>query len=235
MIINVDELTVNGFDGVCVVSMSGGKDSIRMLHLLVEKKFPVDIVLFADTGVERSELYSAIEKVRSFCYDHSIEFVCVRSSESFIDISRRKGVPNKMCRWCNTDLKVKPMQDYLRARYPRKRILNYIGICSDEVHRVHRAYNRKPDSFYCYPLVDYCVPESECMKFVVDYGYYTFDFVSRFRHSNCWLCPFMWDDELTELSAEQLTIMCTVNDYTPYKYRWGITNFLENFKNSIDK
>lgn len=49
-----------------IVSFSGGKDSTAMLLRMVELNMPVDIILFADTGMEFEEIYSHIESIEEY-------------------------------------------------------------------------------------------------------------------------------------------------------------------------
>ena len=46
-----------------IVSFSGGKDSTAMLLRLLEEKWPVDMILFVDTGLEFPAMYDHIDKV----------------------------------------------------------------------------------------------------------------------------------------------------------------------------
>lgn len=45
------------------VSLSGGKDSTAMLLLMIERGMPIDMVLYADTGMEFPEMYAHIAKL----------------------------------------------------------------------------------------------------------------------------------------------------------------------------
>lgn len=45
------------------VSLSGGKDSTAMLLLMIERGMPIDMVLYADTGMEFPEMYNHIAKL----------------------------------------------------------------------------------------------------------------------------------------------------------------------------
>ena len=44
-----------------VVSLSGGKDSTAMLLRMVEEGWPVDHIIFCDTGLEFPEIYDHID------------------------------------------------------------------------------------------------------------------------------------------------------------------------------
>lgn len=49
-----------------IVSFSGGKDSTAMLLRLLEEKWPVDMILFVDTGLEFPAMYDHIDKVEQY-------------------------------------------------------------------------------------------------------------------------------------------------------------------------
>ena len=46
-----------------VVSFSGGKDSTAMLLRMIEEDYPIDIILYCDTGLEFPEMEEHIYKV----------------------------------------------------------------------------------------------------------------------------------------------------------------------------
>lgn len=46
-----------------IASVSFGKDSLAMLLLLIEKKQPLDEVIFYDTGMEFQSIYETRDKV----------------------------------------------------------------------------------------------------------------------------------------------------------------------------
>ena len=45
------------------VSLSGGKDSTCVLLLMLEREMPIDMVLFADTGMEFPEMYEHLAQL----------------------------------------------------------------------------------------------------------------------------------------------------------------------------
>ena len=51
------------------VSLSGGKDSTAMLLLMIERGMPIDMVLYADTGMEFPEMYAHIAKLDAYLYE----------------------------------------------------------------------------------------------------------------------------------------------------------------------
>ena len=49
-----------------VASLSGGKDSTAMLLRMVEEGWPIDHILFCDTGLEFPEMYDHIDKLEAY-------------------------------------------------------------------------------------------------------------------------------------------------------------------------
>ena len=49
-----------------IVSLSGGKDSTAMLLRMIEEGWPIDIILFCDTGREFDAMYQHIDKVEKY-------------------------------------------------------------------------------------------------------------------------------------------------------------------------
>ena len=49
-----------------VISFSGGKDSTAMLLLMIEKKIPVDHILFFDTGWDFPEMHEHIHRIEKY-------------------------------------------------------------------------------------------------------------------------------------------------------------------------
>ena len=46
-----------------VASLSGGKDSTAMVLRLIEEKWPLDLILFCDTGLEFPGMYEHVRKL----------------------------------------------------------------------------------------------------------------------------------------------------------------------------
>lgn len=63
-----------------LVSFSGGKDSTAMLLGMVERKIPINCVLFCDTGIEFPQMYEHISKVENAV---GMPITRVKSEQSF--------------------------------------------------------------------------------------------------------------------------------------------------------
>ena len=71
-------------DVLHVVSLSGGKDSTAMLLLMLERGFPVDAVLNADTGMEFPEMYEHLKRVDEHLFrERGLHITTLKSPKSF--------------------------------------------------------------------------------------------------------------------------------------------------------
>ena len=52
-----------GKEKLYAASLSGGKDSTAMVLRLVEEGWPLDFVMFCDTGLEFPQMYEHVEKL----------------------------------------------------------------------------------------------------------------------------------------------------------------------------
>lgn len=108
MRIEVPELVSSG-DMVCIMSMSGGKDSTACALALREAGVDFRMV-FADTQWEAQETYAHLEHLRN-----KIGPIAVVTGKrgGMISVARRKaGFPLRMGRWCTKDLKLEPIRRY---------------------------------------------------------------------------------------------------------------------------
>ena len=49
-----------------IVSLSGGKDSTAMLLRLIEEGYPIDLILFCDTGLEFPQMYENLKRLEQY-------------------------------------------------------------------------------------------------------------------------------------------------------------------------
>jgi len=58
-----------------ILSYGGGVNSTALLFLLKDLDYPLDEVIFADTGAELPETYQYLEKIQNFCEDSEMTIV----------------------------------------------------------------------------------------------------------------------------------------------------------------
>lgn len=191
-----------------VVSFSGGKDSTAMLLRMIEENYPIDIILYCDTGLEFPEMEEHIDKVekyigrpitrlkadRDFMYWATEHKRIVKSDKipgvKPGDIKIGFAWPNKFSRWCTKELKTNVIGRYFKDLKKDYEIVEYIGIAADEPHRERDKR---------YPLIDWNMSEADCLKYCYDRG---FDWSGLYKLRNrvsCWCCPLQTLESLKNL------------------------------------
>lgn len=168
-----------------VVSLSGGKDSTAMLHMMLERGEPVHSVVFFDTGWEFPEMREHIDlverktglKVVKLSPKKPFEYWMFERVKEKGDIGAKGyGWPNTS-RWC-TELKTRDIDKYKRKI---ANAVDCIGIAADEIHRV-KASKR-------YPLIEYGVTEAQALEYCLNLGYTWGGLYEIFDRVSCWCCP----------------------------------------------
>ncbi|MDH6310907.1 3'-phosphoadenosine 5'-phosphosulfate sulfotransferase (PAPS reductase)/FAD synthetase [Dysgonomonas sp. PFB1-18] len=159
---------------VCV-SISMGKDSLCLLHMLIEKGYPVDEAVFFNTGMEFEALYRTRDKLLPFLNTHGIKFTELHPNKPFIWMMLDKPVRKRgtdiihkygyswcggPCRW-GTSEKMNVLKKYIGNNW------DLVGIAADEPHR----FEREKRSNRLLPLVDWGVTEADALQYCYDRGY----------------------------------------------------------------
>jgi hypothetical protein len=175
-----------------ILSYGAGVNSTALLLFLVENKFPLDYVVFADTGDEMPETYSHIKRIGKYLRSKNIPLkqVRVRNDESLSDrCFRRRVIPSQMWRWCTRDLKIIPIYGFYRSL--KSQIFQYVGIDYDEVRRMKDS---KADYVTnVYPLIDYKIGRADCIRLIKKAG------LPVPVKSGCYFCPFNTLERWAEL------------------------------------
>lgn len=179
-------------DGKYVVSYGAGVNSTALVIFLVENKFPIDYVVFADTGSEMPETYGYLTYMKKYLDAKKIPFkiVRVRHGDSLYDrCIRRKVIPSQTWRWCTRDLKIRPIYAFYRSL--KSHVYQYVGIDYDEIHRMKDSKAEYVTNIY--PLIDYKIGREKCVEIIKK---------ARLPipvKSGCYFCPFNNIERWTEL------------------------------------
>lgn len=180
-----------------IASVSFGKDSLAMLLLLIEKKCPLDEVVFYDTGMEFQAIYNIRDKILPILKENNIKYVELKPDKPFEytmfekEVKHRDGTISKgyswcggRCRWGTTE-KNRTITKYLKDNYGDN-YKEYVGIAYDEPQRI------KKDSKKIYPLYDLHFTEKDCLMYCYERGFYwlengikLYDILDRV---SCWCC-----------------------------------------------
>ena len=176
-----------------IASVSFGKDSLAMLILLLthEKEYPLDKVVFFDTGMEFDIIYQYKDRVERILKARNIEFITLKPKRPFLEtmltyrhrtrsgeIKTGYGWCGGLCRWGTTE-KLKALDSF------DKTAIWYVGIAYDEPKRFERL---KKEHNKIAPLVMYKMTEEVCLKVCKQYGFDYNGLYSGLSRISCWCC-----------------------------------------------
>lgn len=179
-----------------IASVSWGKDSLAMLLLLIDKGYPLDEVVFYDTGMEFQAIYNTQDKMLPLLESLDIKYTRLEPVNPFLyDMlerpvqSRQKGAHRGYgwcggrCRWGTTE-KLKAVDRYAEERSA----IVYIGIAADERSRLVKR--KKP--YKLHPLAELGVTEKAALALCYERGFFweesgvrLYDVLDRV---SCWCC-----------------------------------------------
>lgn len=136
-------------------SVSGGKDSLFMLKLITENldRYPLDGVVHFELEIDYPFIKDVVNLMERECMKHGIRFLRIKPRESWYELYKKWGMPNRVKRWCNHHYKLdaaRQLDEFMATQ--GYYVVSYIGYCTDEVKRYkkHQKQNIKEK----YPLVD---------------------------------------------------------------------------------
>jgi hypothetical protein len=176
-----------------VLSFGAGLNSTALLVMLVEKNYPLDEVIFADTGGETPETYAHLKVTEEYLRLHKIPLRIVASKRGTLydTCNRRKVIPSQVWRWCTRDKKITPIHSHYRTfGLP---VVQYLGISYEERDRAKES--GEPLIKNRFPLIENKINRQGCMDIVM---LADFDFPAPSR-SGCFFCPFNSLSRWTEL------------------------------------
>ena len=195
-----------------VVSFSGGKDSTAMLLRMVEEGYPIDIILFCDTGLEFPEMEDHVNKVeeyigrpitrlkaeKDFMYwatEHET-IIKTEKSTTLIKGETKKGYgwSTAFSRWCTKELKTNVINKYLRDLKKDYELVQYIGIAYDEPER---------EKDLVYPLISWKMTEADCLHYCYARGFDWGGLYELFKRVSCWCCPLQSLESLKTLKTNR--------------------------------
>jgi len=179
-----------------------------MTLMMVEKKMPIDIILFCDTGLEFPAMYEHLNKLEKYI---GIPITRIKAEKSFeyymfehkpakrhdTATSREYGFdrvgkswPGPRMRWCTSRLKTNVINAYLRPLKKQYEFVHYVGIAADEAERVKDKN---------YPLVEWGITEKQALKYCYAKGFDFGGLYKLFDRVSCWCCPLQGLAELRVL------------------------------------
>ena len=156
-----------------IASVSFGKDSLAMLLYIIENHFPLDEVIFYDTGMEFKSIYRNRDKIIEILKHKNIAFKELKPQNSFLYDMIERPVTSKTkgshygygwcggrCRW-GTTWKIQSLD-----KYAANATVHYIGIAADEPARIKRLSSPK-----IAPLANIGMTEIKALQYCRDRGW----------------------------------------------------------------
>ena len=130
-------------------SVSGGKDSLYMLNLILHNldKYPLDGVVHFELEIDFLFIHDVIDYMEAECKKHGIRFVRIKPRKTWEELYYHevvhkdgtkimRGYPTRKARWCNDRYKLdakKQLEEWMKTLgfY----VVIYIGYCADEESR----------------------------------------------------------------------------------------------------
>jgi 3'-phosphoadenosine 5'-phosphosulfate sulfotransferase (PAPS reductase)/FAD synthetase len=181
-----------------IASVSFGKDSLAMLLLMLEKEYPLDEVIYYNTGVEFQAIYDIRDKVKKMLDEKGIKFTEIKPKYDFMwsaferPINKRTGGVRYGLSWCggfcrwHTSEKVNAIKEHYKIY--NEPITEYVGIAVDEPERLERAKSKGQIT----PLADWGMSEADCLAYCKSKGFEwlenntcLYDILDRV---SCWCC-----------------------------------------------
>lgn len=172
-------------------SVSGGKDSLYMLNLILHNldRYPLDGVVHFELEIDFPFIHDVIDYMESECKRFGIPFYRIKPRKKWLDLYEQYGFPTRKVRWCNDKYKLdslKQLKEFLSTK--GLYIVNYIGYCADELDRVKTERNSRQKNVY--PLVENGIFEDEILEWARQQPIYN-DYYKHNKRCGCMYCPMM--------------------------------------------
>lgn len=173
-----------------------------MLLRLIEENWPLDIVVFYDTGMEFEAIYKIRNRIKPWLEVRGIKYVELYPAEPFLYSmlerkvkSRQKGEHcgygwcGGLCRWGTTE-KLRAIKLFKESLGDA--VTDYVGIAADEPKRFEKAKSEGKRL----PLVEWGMSEADCLSYCHDRGWHWWETTETGRielysilsRVSCWCC-----------------------------------------------
>lgn len=185
-----------------LVTYGGGTDSTAELIEMQKREIMPDLILFADTGGERSETYWYITMFSLWLVNHGMPPITVVKGSKTLedDCLTRKALPSLAYgfKTCSQRFKAQPQDKYLNhyslaieAWKKGEEVTKCIGYEYGEERRMRDSLDKKYTNWF--PLIEWEMDRDDCIKTIADAG------LPQPGKSSCFFCPSMKKAEIFEL------------------------------------
>ena len=166
-------------------SVSGGKDSLKMLHIILEnpQKYPLNGIVHWKLEID----YDFVENVCNFYKTISeklnIPYYEIKPRTSYFDLIEKYDLPSRKAKWCNGHYKMDCVRQFTSwQKSLNKEAWFYIGFCADEEKRFKKNVRE------IYPLAIEGISENIILEWAKNEPIFN-DFYKICRRQGCKYCP----------------------------------------------
>ena len=168
-------------------SVSGGKDSLLMLKIILEnpEKYPLDGVVHSELEIDFPFIKNVVDYMEKECNKRGIPFLRIKPRVTWKELYNIYGFPTRTHRWCNSKYKMdafKQLDIFMKTK--GYKIISYIGYCVDEVTR----YDKRKNPNEIYPLVLENIVESDVLKWAQGVPLFNNYYITQ-KRCGCMYCP----------------------------------------------
>jgi 3'-phosphoadenosine 5'-phosphosulfate sulfotransferase (PAPS reductase)/FAD synthetase len=180
-----------------IYSISGGQDSTAMTIRALELGYPVDYIIFCDTGNEFPQMIDYLHRLDDYIkrnFNKSITFLSAPLSLKELVFSPFKKGKNKgiirglpyasSMSFCTRELKKNVTERFLKSL--NDDCIQYIGYVSRERNRVHQS--DKKFITYKFPLIEWDWNEPEVSSYLKEKTLFN-ELYNHFTRTGCMFCP----------------------------------------------
>ncbi|BBE74920.1 phosphoadenosine phosphosulfate reductase family protein [Oharaeibacter diazotrophicus] len=185
-----------------ILGISGGRDSAALAVYMREIQPELDLeYFFTDTGKELDEVYRFLDRLEGFLGKSIIRLNPDRDFEFWLR-EYNHFLPSPRTRWCTRQLKLRPLELWLRKDLDRGVIVNsYVAIRADELHR--DGYQATHENMRVHlPLREAGIDRQGVIELLDSAGVGEPEYYSWRSRSGCTFCFFQQKIEWVRLSRE---------------------------------
>lgn len=170
-------------------SVSGGKDSLFMLNLILHNldKYPLDGVVHFELEIDYPFIKNVIDYMQWECERVGIRFVRIKPTKKWGELYERYGFPTRKARWCNDKYKLtakKKLQEFMKKQ--GFNTVFYIGYCADEEKRFAKRVDLQKVERY--PLVEEGIEEETIWAWAKTQSIFNHYYETQ-KRCGCMYCP----------------------------------------------
>ena len=177
-------------------SVSGGKDSLYMLNLILNNldRYKLDGVVHFELEIDYPFIHNVIDFMEERCKKYGIKFVRIRPRKTWeehfytkLGGGSIKAFPTRIARWCNGHYKLdakRQLKQFLKEQGCY--LVSYIGYCADEEKRFMKRKSDKVTEVY--PLAEMGVTEDYIWEWAKTQSIFNHYYETQ-KRCGCMYCP----------------------------------------------